>query len=78
MVVILFSQVITSPEEFEAICSIKREKCDQSCVDLEPWDDVYHTALMKSSVFNLDSTVGFQTFQTYITFSFVASAVILR
>ncbi|KAK4799886.1 hypothetical protein SAY86_025251 [Trapa natans] len=44
-------------EEFKAILSIKRESSGQSCADLEPWDEAYYTALMKSSVFDLDSSV---------------------
>lgn len=48
---------IAFTQEFRAIWSIKREKCGQSCA-LEPWDEAYYTALMKSSVFNLDSSVS--------------------
>ncbi|KAF4372136.1 hypothetical protein F8388_000352 [Cannabis sativa] len=35
----------------------KRGKCGQISGDLEPWDEAYYTALMKSSVYNLDSSV---------------------
>ncbi|XP_031381325.1 mitochondrial intermediate peptidase, mitochondrial isoform X2 [Punica granatum] len=43
-------------EEFEAIWRVKREKCSPTA-HLEPWDEAYYTALMKSSAFNLDSSV---------------------
>ncbi|KAL3524177.1 hypothetical protein ACH5RR_017011 [Cinchona calisaya] len=44
-------------EEFKAIWNFKREKSGQLCVDLEPWDETYYTALMKSSAYDLDSSV---------------------
>ncbi|KAG5230558.1 peptidase M3 family protein [Salix suchowensis] len=44
-------------EEFEAIRNFKREKCGQRCIDLEPWDETYYTAMMKSSAHNLDSSI---------------------
>lgn len=44
-------------EEFEAIRNFKREKCGQRCIDLEPWDETYYTAMMKSSGHNLDSSI---------------------
>ncbi|KAL5569985.1 hypothetical protein UlMin_026560 [Ulmus minor] len=43
-------------EEFRRIRDFKRERCDQRC-ELEPWDEAYYTAMMKSSTFNLDSSV---------------------
>ncbi|KAL5744367.1 hypothetical protein ACOSQ2_027483 [Xanthoceras sorbifolium] len=43
-------------EEFKAIWDFKRKKCGQRCVDLEPWDEAYYTAMMKSSAYNLDSS----------------------
>ncbi|KAJ6294520.1 hypothetical protein OIU76_022571 [Salix suchowensis] len=44
-------------EEFEAIRNFKREKCGQRCIDLEPWDETYYTAMMKSSAHNFDSSI---------------------
>ncbi|KAK4837791.1 hypothetical protein QYF36_008484 [Acer negundo] len=44
-------------EEFKAIQDFKREKSGQRGVDLEPWDEAYYTAMMRSSAYNLDSSV---------------------
>ncbi|KAE8022416.1 hypothetical protein FH972_008218 [Carpinus fangiana] len=44
-------------EEFKKIRDFKRERCGIKCGDLEPWDEAYFTALMKSSTYNLDSSV---------------------
>ncbi|XVF09683.1 hypothetical protein REPUB_Repub07fG0116000 [Reevesia pubescens] len=44
-------------EEFKTIRNLKRDICGQRCVDLEPWDEAYYTAKMKSSAYNLDSSV---------------------
>ncbi|XP_059451774.1 mitochondrial intermediate peptidase, mitochondrial isoform X2 [Corylus avellana] len=44
-------------EEFKKIRDFKRERCGIKCGDLEPWDEVYYTAMMKSSTYNLDSSV---------------------
>ncbi|KAK3220971.1 hypothetical protein Dsin_014941 [Dipteronia sinensis] len=44
-------------EEFKAIQDFKREKSGQRCVDLEPWDEAYYKAMMRSSASNLDSSV---------------------
>lgn len=43
-------------KEFNAIQNFKRQKSGQ-CVDLEPWDEAYYTAMMKSSMYDLDSSV---------------------
>ncbi|XP_024039331.1 mitochondrial intermediate peptidase, mitochondrial isoform X3 [Citrus clementina] len=42
-------------EEFEAIKNFKRKSCGQKYVHLEPWDEAYYTAMMKSSTYNLDA-----------------------
>ncbi|XWS37697.1 hypothetical protein CRYUN_Cryun19dG0067300 [Craigia yunnanensis] len=44
-------------EEFKTVRNLKRDICGQRCVDLEPWDEAYYTAMMKSSAYNLDSSV---------------------
>ncbi|KAA8539812.1 hypothetical protein F0562_026504 [Nyssa sinensis] len=44
-------------EEFKTIRDFKREKSGQIHEDLEPWDEAYFTGLMKSSAYNLDSSV---------------------
>lgn len=44
-------------QEFNTIWNFKKEKCGQGCGDLEPWDETYYTALMKSSTYNLNSSV---------------------
>ncbi|XP_062153688.1 mitochondrial intermediate peptidase, mitochondrial isoform X2 [Alnus glutinosa] len=44
-------------EEFKKIRDFKRERCGIKCGDLEPWDEAYYTALMKSTTYNLDSSV---------------------
>lgn len=44
-------------EEYRKIRDFKREKCGSKCGDLEPWDEAYYTSLMKSSTYNLDSSV---------------------
>ncbi|KAH9678299.1 mitochondrial intermediate peptidase [Citrus sinensis] len=44
-------------EEFEAIKNFKRKSCGQKYVHLEPWDEAYYTAMMKSSAYNLDACV---------------------
>lgn len=45
-------------QEFNAIRDFKRKMCDEKNGDLEPWDEAYFTGMMKSSVFNLDSSVS--------------------
>nr|XP_027110470.1 mitochondrial intermediate peptidase, mitochondrial-like isoform X3 [Coffea arabica] len=44
-------------EEFKTIWNFKREKSGQLYGDLEPWDETYFTAIMKSAVYDLDSSV---------------------
>ncbi|KAL8160289.1 hypothetical protein V2J09_001826 [Rumex salicifolius] len=44
-------------EEFEMINIFKREQTGHICEDLEPWDETYYTAEMKSSTGGLDSSV---------------------
>ncbi|KAK7854884.1 mitochondrial intermediate peptidase, partial [Quercus suber] len=44
-------------QEFRKIRDFKREKRGRESGDLEPWDEAYYTALMKSSTYNLDSSV---------------------
>ena len=44
-------------QEFKKIRDFKREKCGQQYGDLEPWDEAYYTAMMKSSAYDLDSSV---------------------
>ncbi|XP_058084642.1 mitochondrial intermediate peptidase, mitochondrial isoform X2 [Magnolia sinica] len=44
-------------EEFKAIRDFKRKICNEDCADLEPWDEAYFMGMMKSSTFNLDSSV---------------------
>ncbi|GAV64865.1 Peptidase_M3 domain-containing protein [Cephalotus follicularis] len=44
-------------EEFKNIREFKRENGGQTGVDLEPWDEAYYTAMMKSSACNLDSSI---------------------
>ncbi|KAK9293356.1 hypothetical protein L1049_021348 [Liquidambar formosana] len=43
-------------EEFRIIRDFMREKSGQNR-DLEPWDEAYFTGMMKSSAYNLDSSV---------------------
>ncbi|XP_008234377.1 PREDICTED: probable mitochondrial intermediate peptidase, mitochondrial isoform X1 [Prunus mume] len=47
----------SADEEFKKIRDFKREKCGQQYGDLEPWDEAYYTAMMKSSAHDLDSSV---------------------
>ncbi|KAK9914089.1 hypothetical protein M0R45_037885 [Rubus argutus] len=47
----------STDEELNKIKEFKREKCGQKDVDLEPWDEAYYTAMMKSSAYDLDSSV---------------------
>ncbi|XP_071934262.1 mitochondrial intermediate peptidase, mitochondrial isoform X5 [Coffea arabica] len=44
-------------EEFKTIWNFKREKSGQLYGDLEPWDETYFTAIMKSAVYDLDSSI---------------------
>ncbi|KAG9452439.1 hypothetical protein H6P81_005343 [Aristolochia fimbriata] len=44
-------------EEFKAIRNFKRKLCNEKSMDLEPWDEAYFTAMMKSSSFDLDPSV---------------------
>ncbi|XP_021909614.1 probable mitochondrial intermediate peptidase, mitochondrial isoform X2 [Carica papaya] len=44
-------------EEFRAIRDFKRDKSGEDFVELEPWDETHYTAMMKSSAYNLDSSV---------------------
>ncbi|KAJ4956022.1 hypothetical protein NE237_012805 [Protea cynaroides] len=46
----------TADEEFQAI-QIFKKSSGHSFGDLEPWDEAYFTGMMKSSSFNLDSSV---------------------
>jgi intermediate peptidase len=41
-------------KEFNAVSDYKRQQNGQLCGSLEPWDEAYFTALMKSSAYNLD------------------------
>lgn len=52
----IYMQLFLS-QEFNAIRNFKRQKSGQ-CVDLEPWDEAYYTAMMKSSIYDLDSSVS--------------------
>ncbi|PON56238.1 Peptidase M3A/M3B [Parasponia andersonii] len=47
----------SADEEYRKIRDFRREKCGQRSGDLEPWDEAYYTSLMKSSTYNLDSSV---------------------
>ncbi|KAM1231890.1 hypothetical protein ACFX13_042515 [Malus domestica] len=47
----------SADEEFKKIREFKREKCGQQSGNLEPWDEAYYTAMMKSSAYDLDSSV---------------------
>ncbi|XP_061997605.1 mitochondrial intermediate peptidase, mitochondrial [Rosa rugosa] len=47
----------SADEEFNKIKAFKREKCGQTDGDLEPWDEAYYTAMMKSSAYDFDSSV---------------------
>ncbi|XP_022736713.1 mitochondrial intermediate peptidase, mitochondrial isoform X2 [Durio zibethinus] len=47
----------SADKEFKTIRNLKRDVCGQRCVDLEPWDEPYYTAMIKSSAYNLDSSV---------------------
>ncbi|KAK9095424.1 hypothetical protein Scep_026893 [Stephania cephalantha] len=44
-------------KEFYSIGEFKRRNCNERAVDLEPWDEAYYTGMMKSSAYNLDSTL---------------------
>ncbi|XP_027103929.1 mitochondrial intermediate peptidase, mitochondrial-like isoform X2 [Coffea arabica] len=44
-------------EEFKTIWNFKRERSGQLYGDLEPWDETYFTAIMKSAAYDLDSSV---------------------
>ncbi|KAL9254123.1 Mitochondrial intermediate peptidase, mitochondrial-like protein [Drosera capensis] len=44
-------------EEFEKIRNFKRKHTGQGLVDLEPWDETYFTRIMKSSIYNFQSSV---------------------
>ncbi|CAN8253394.1 unnamed protein product [Cochlearia groenlandica] len=44
-------------KEFIAIRDYKREKCGNKSAELEPWDETYYTAKMKSSVNDVDTSV---------------------
>ncbi|KAF8379289.1 hypothetical protein HHK36_028722 [Tetracentron sinense] len=46
-------------EEFKKIKEFKRKNFDQGYGDLEPWDETYFTGMMKSSAYNLDSSVSY-------------------
>lgn len=52
------NETLFSIQEFKKIRDFKRERCGIKCGDLEPWDEAYYTALMKSSTYNLDSSVS--------------------
>ncbi|EXB89501.1 Mitochondrial intermediate peptidase [Morus notabilis] len=44
----------SADEELKKIKDFKRNKC---LLSLEPWDETYYTAIMKSSAYNFDSSV---------------------
>ncbi|XP_020095925.1 probable mitochondrial intermediate peptidase, mitochondrial isoform X1 [Ananas comosus] len=44
-------------EEFARIRDFKRRVCNEKSLDLEPWDEAYFTGMMKSSTYDLDSSV---------------------
>ncbi|OMO85833.1 Peptidase M3A/M3B [Corchorus capsularis] len=44
-------------EEFGIIRNLKRDICGQTSVDLEPWDEAYYTAMLRSSAYSLNSSV---------------------
>ncbi|XP_038709223.1 mitochondrial intermediate peptidase, mitochondrial [Tripterygium wilfordii] len=44
-------------KEFKTTRNFKRERCGQQCVDLEPWDEAYYSAMMKSSAHDLESSI---------------------
>ncbi|KAK8587191.1 hypothetical protein V6N13_086193 [Hibiscus sabdariffa] len=44
-------------QEFKKIRNLKRDVFGQRCVDLEPWDEAYYMTMLKSSVYNFDSSV---------------------
>ncbi|KAF9602838.1 hypothetical protein IFM89_031698 [Coptis chinensis] len=44
-------------QEFNSIRSYKRQNYRQTYEDLEPWDETYLTGMMKSSAYNLESSV---------------------
>ncbi|KAM1712707.1 hypothetical protein ACFX12_023551 [Malus domestica] len=47
----------SADEEFKKIKDFKRGVCGEQYEDLEPWDEEYYTALMKSSAYDMDSLV---------------------
>ncbi|KGN57283.1 mitochondrial intermediate peptidase, mitochondrial isoform X3 [Cucumis sativus] len=53
------SKVVRSraDEEFNQIREFKLKKCINKFEDLEPWDEAYYTSMMKSTAYNLDSSV---------------------
>lgn len=54
-------------QEFNQIRKFKLKKCVNKFEDLEPWDEAYYTAMMKSTAYNLDSSVS------YIFYFFLSS-----
>ncbi|OVA03024.1 Peptidase M3A/M3B [Macleaya cordata] len=44
-------------EEFNKIGDFKRQRCAKKNGILEPWDEAYFTGMMKSSTYNIDSSV---------------------
>lgn len=44
-------------EEYNSIRDFKRKICNEKSANLEPWDEAYFTGMMKSSAYNLNSSV---------------------
>ncbi|CAD6335737.1 unnamed protein product [Miscanthus lutarioriparius] len=44
-------------EEFKIIQNFKRRTCNEKSANLEPWDEDYFIGMMKSSVYDLDTSV---------------------
>ena len=61
------TDLLFSLQEFKTIRNFKRDVCGQRCVDLEPWDEAYYTAMMKSSAYNLDSSVSYKLLSVLLT-----------
>ncbi|XP_072985916.1 mitochondrial intermediate peptidase, mitochondrial [Typha latifolia] len=52
-------------EEFRTIKNFKRQMCNEKTADLEPWDEAYFTGMMKSSAYDLDSSIIASYFPLY-------------
>lgn len=55
-------------QEFNQIREFKLKKCINKFEDLEPWDEAYYTSMMKSTAYNLDSSVS-DIFCSFLSFS---------